>query len=55
MIARAENGATDDGAREVLEGIDTCWYNPLGQARPDDDSVTYEIADLVDLHRIMSD
>lgn len=36
-------------------GIDTCWYNPLGQPRADDDSATYEIADLVDLHRIASD
>ena len=30
-------------------GIDTCWYNPLGEARPDDLQLTYEIAHLREL------
>ena len=36
-------------------GIDTCWYNPLRQERADVNPVTYEITDLVELHRITSD
>lgn len=27
-------------------GIDTCWYNPVGEPRPDDLAITYEISDL---------
>lgn len=30
-------------------GIDTCWYNPNGAARPADMPITYEIAHLSDL------
>lgn len=35
-------------------GIDTCWYNPHGQPRTDDDSVTHEIDDLTALEPIVS-
>lgn len=30
-------------------GIDTCWYNPAGEAHPDDLAITYEITRLHDL------
>ncbi len=45
---------TSDIAGGRNYGIDTCWYNPLGHARPGDDEVTHEIADLAGLHDITS-
>jgi len=30
-------------------GLDTCWYNPFGQPRPEDLAITYEIPRLADL------
>jgi 2-haloacid dehalogenase len=30
-------------------GIDTCWFNPAGETRPDGLAITYEIAHLRDL------
>jgi 2-haloacid dehalogenase len=34
-------------------GIDTCWYNPAGEARPDDLAITYEIGHLSELLTIL--
>lgn len=35
-------------------GIDTCWYNPRGLRRAEHDTVTHEITDLGELHRIVT-
>jgi 2-haloacid dehalogenase len=34
-------------------GIQTCWYNPLGQENTTDITVTYEIRNLKDLYEIL--
>ncbi|RME45669.1 MAG: noncanonical pyrimidine nucleotidase, YjjG family [Chloroflexi bacterium] len=36
-------------------GIDTCWFNPTGQARPDDLNIRYEILRLPELLDILLD
>jgi 2-haloacid dehalogenase len=40
---------TSDMQGGVDYGIDTCWYNPAGEPRPEGLSVTYEIRDLHEL------
>jgi len=37
---------TSDMAGGIGYGLDTCWFNPHGQTRPDDLAVTHEIAAL---------
>lgn len=44
---------TADMRGGVDYGIDTCWYNPAGEARPDDLAITYEITHLSDLLTIL--
>jgi len=34
-------------------GLDTCWYNPGGEARPGDLHITYEIAQLRELLKVI--
>jgi len=34
-------------------GVDTCWYNPSGEIRPDDLQITYEITRLRDLLEVL--
>jgi 2-haloacid dehalogenase len=34
-------------------GIDTCWYNPTGEEKPEDLSITYEIRRLAELLEII--
>jgi hypothetical protein len=33
--------------------IDTCWYNPTGEAQPEGLSITYEIRHLSDLLKLL--
>lgn len=40
---------SSDIAGGLAYGIDTCWFNPAGQARPDGMSIRYEVARLLDL------
>ena len=40
---------TSDMQGGINYGIDTCWYNPEREPRPEDLSVTYEIRDLREL------
>ena len=40
---------TSDMRGGVDYGIDTCWYNPAGEARPDNLPITYEIRQLHEL------
>lgn len=40
---------TSDMQGGVDYGIDTCWYNPAGEARPDNLPITYEIRQLHEL------
>jgi len=40
---------TADIAGAARYGLDTCWYNPARQPRPDDLAITYEIAHLSEL------
>ena len=40
---------TSDMQGGVDYGIDTCWYNPGGEARPDRLAITYEIRQLPEL------
>jgi len=35
-------------------GLDTCWYNPGGEPRPDGLAITYEIGNLHDLLQILT-
>ena len=37
---------TSDMQGGVDYGIDTCWFNPAGEAKPEDISITYEIRQL---------
>lgn len=37
----------------VTYGLDTCWYNPTGQPRPDHLPITYEITHLRDLLELL--
>ena len=34
-------------------GLDTCWYNPKGKAKPSDMAITYEITELTQLFSIL--
>jgi len=34
-------------------GIDTCWYNPTGETRPDGLPITYEIKNLCELLEVI--
>jgi 2-haloacid dehalogenase len=63
-FARAENppkanvlvvgdSLTSDIQGGINYGIDTCWYNSLGLARPDGLSITYEIKTLDELLKII--
>ena len=45
---------TSDMRGGVDYGIDTCWYNPAHEARPDDLAITYEIAHLSELLDILA-
>ncbi|MCI0556101.1 MAG: HAD hydrolase-like protein, partial [Anaerolineae bacterium] len=44
---------TSDIRGGVDYGIDTCWYNPISQARPDRLAITYEIRHLNQLLEII--
>jgi 2-haloacid dehalogenase len=44
---------TSDMRGGVDYGIDTCWYNPAGEARPDNLPITYEIRHLHELLEIV--
>jgi 2-haloacid dehalogenase len=44
---------TSDMRGGVDYGIDTCWYNPAGDVRPDGLSITYEIRHLRELLEII--
>jgi 2-haloacid dehalogenase len=35
-------------------GLDTCWYNPVGELRPDGLPITYEIGHLRDLLKMLT-
>jgi len=45
---------TSDIQGGVDYGIDTCWYNPTGEAKPPGLSITYEIKQLYDLLDIIA-
>jgi len=40
---------TSDMQGGVNYGTDTCWYNPIGETRPDNLSITYELKNLHEL------
>jgi 2-haloacid dehalogenase len=44
---------TSDIQGGVNYGIDTCWYNPTGEERPEGLSITYEIRHLMELLEII--
>ena len=44
---------TSDIAGGRNYGLDTCWFNPTGTARPADDTSTYEIRHLNELARLL--
>lgn len=44
---------TSDIQGGVNYGIDTCWYNPASEPRPDDLAITYEIKHLQELLDIL--
>lgn len=44
---------TSDMKGGVDYGIDTCWYNPTGERKPDEFAVTYEIQHLRELFEII--
>jgi FMN phosphatase YigB (HAD superfamily) len=45
---------TSDIQGGVNYGIDTCWYNPTGEARPDVLKITYEIRHLRDVFEMIN-
>jgi 2-haloacid dehalogenase len=45
---------TSDIAGGSHYGIDTCWFNPHGQPRPDHVTINYEIKRLVELVEMLA-
>ena len=53
VLMIGDNWISDmQGAAEY--GMDTCWYNPRRQARPDKLGITWEIASLRELIELLS-
>jgi 2-haloacid dehalogenase len=44
---------TSDIQGGVDYGIDTCWFNPMGELKPEGVSITYEIRHLRELPEII--
>lgn len=44
---------TSDIKGGIAAGIDTCWYNPKGKAKPEDMEITYIVNDLSEIEKIL--
>ena len=44
---------TSDIKGGIAAGIDTCWYNPKGKAKPEDMEITYIVNDLSEIESIL--
>ena len=45
---------TSDIKGGINFGLDTCWFNPNGKARPEEMEITYEIKSLDEIYDIVT-